>query len=62
MSLVEWNVRIDSLTGISDVNGGTECDDGQLGVWEIKTGRQEVTRGVVAETTLKRVVENSVMS
>lgn len=50
-----------SLTGISDVNGGTECDDGQLGVWEIKTGRQEVTR-VVAETTLKRVVENSVMS
>jgi len=55
------NGRLD-VREISDVNGGKECNVGQLGVWEIKTGHQEVTHGVVAETTLKRVVENSVMS
>jgi len=62
---------------ISDISGGTEHHDGQL-IWEIRlaikrshmelwcmgnqTGHQEVTHGVVVETTLKRVVENSVMS
>jgi len=35
---VEWNVKNGQLDiwEISDISGGMECNDGQLGVWEIR--------------------------